>query len=65
MTVAIAAPAVSIFNVKMKIGSNKTLIIPPKVKAIIALQIFPSARKILFRTKDVQITGEPSKMYRA
>ena len=57
--VAIAAPLIPSFNTNINIGSRMIFRMPPILREIIEKKAFPSARKILFSTKEAAIKGAP------
>ena len=59
ITVAIAAPATSIFNIKINIGSNIMFKTAPKTIDFIAYLGFPSALIIEFKVVPIIINGKP------
>ena len=63
-TVAMAAPAVPISNVKMKSGSSAMLISPPEQRPIMDTTAAPSALKMQFRTNEQHMMGAPMRMIR-
>ena len=64
-SVAAAAPEIPRPKVKMKIGSSTMFSSPPVTRPHIAKAECPSARSMLFITKQQHITGAPSRIHRA
>ena len=60
--VATAAPAIPIFSTKMKMGSRIMFRMPPAVRPIMDRAARPWERSRLFSTKELHITGAPSRM---
>ena len=61
-TVAMAAPAVPISNVKMKSGSSAMLIRPPEQRPTMDTTAAPSALNTQFRTNEQHMMGAPIRM---
>ena len=63
-TVAIAAPAVPISNVKMSSGSSAMLIRPPEQRPTMDTTAAPSALKMQFKMNEQHIMGAPMRIIR-